>query len=153
FTSVSFECDTGVGRCQISYEVKEGQPGLGDLVLCGSPFNCHTPHEILSSLVRILVALPLRIHCLDSVNALGELRPRTVVLHQSGLLGCKPNDVEVLQRLAAAGTNIVVLADEFFRGTTGAANGVLAPFGLRMKQDGSDEPGLAREERMQRILA
>ncbi len=44
--------------------------------------------------------------------------------------------MQILQRLAAAGTNIVVLADEFSRGTTGAANRVLAPFGLRMKQVG-----------------
>jgi hypothetical protein len=151
-TSVAFECDTGVGHCQISYEILKGQPPLGDLALCDSPFDCCTTHESLSSLVRILGALPLRVHCLDSVKGLGGLQPKTIVLHQAGLLGCKPNDVEVLRRLAAAGTNIVVLADEFFRGTTGAANRVLAPFGLRMKQDGRDEPGLTREERVRRIL-
>ena len=151
-TSVAFECDAGVGRCQVSLEIREGVPRLGDLVLCGSPFNCHTDHETLSPLVRILGALPLRVHCLGSLAELGELRPRTIVLHQSGLLGCKLNEVGLLQRLAAQGVNVVVLADEFFRGTTGAANRVLAPFGLRMKQDGTDEPGLTREERVQRIL-
>lgn len=151
-TSVAFECDTGVGRCQISLEIREGQPALGDLVLCDSPFDCHTEHETLSPLVRILGALPLRVHCLDSVSELGQLQPKTIVLHQSGLFGCKPNDVELLRRLAAAGVNILVLADEFCRGTTGAANRVLAPFGLRMKQDGTGDPGLTREERVQRIL-
>jgi hypothetical protein len=151
-TSVAFECDAGVGRCQVSLEVREGQAQLGDLVLCGSPFDCHTDHETLSPLVRILGALPLRVHCLDSLAELGELRPKTIVLHQSGLLRCKAAEIERLGRLAAAGVNILVLADEFYRGTTGAANRVLAPFGLRMKQDGAEEPGLTREENVRRIL-
>jgi hypothetical protein len=151
-TSVAFECDTGVGCCQISLEIKEGLPGLGDLVLCGSPFDCCTHHFTLSPLVQMLGALPLRVHYLDSMTELGGLQPRTIVLHQTGLLACKPDDVERLARLAAAGVNIVVLADEFFRGTTSAANRVLAPFGLRMKQHGADEPGLTREERVQRIF-
>jgi hypothetical protein len=151
-TSVAFECDTGVGHCQISLEVREGKPRFGDLVLCDSPFDCVTTYESLCPLVRILGALPLRVHCLESVAELGALQPRTIVLHQSGLLGCQPNDVGALQGLAAAGVNILVLADEFFRGTTGAANRALAPFGLRMKQDGWDDPGLTREERVRRIL-
>jgi hypothetical protein len=152
-TTVAFECDTGVGRCQVSLEIKDGRPRLGDLVLCASPFNCHTSHEMLSPLVRILGALLLRVHCLNSVTELGDLQPRTVLLHQSGLVRCKPDDVEHLRRLATAGVHILVLADAFFRGTTGAANRVLAPFGLRMKQDGNDEPGLTREERLQQLLA
>jgi hypothetical protein len=57
-----------------------------------------------------------------------------------------------VEGLAAAGANVVVLADEFFHGTTGAANLVLKPFGLRMKQNGADEPGITREEKVQRIL-
>jgi hypothetical protein len=151
-TSVAFECDTGVGRCQISLEVKEGLPGLGDLVLCDSPIDCHSEHATLSPLVRILGALPLRVHCLNSMPELGEVQPRTIVLHQSGLLGCEPGDIEHLRRLATAGVNILVLADEFFRGTTGAANRVLAPFGLRMRPDSADDPGLTRDERVRRIL-
>jgi hypothetical protein len=151
-TSVAFECDTGVGSCQIALEVKEGQPSLGDLVFCDSPFNCHTTHESLESLVRMLNALPFRFHCLGALADLGELRPRTVLLHQSGLFGCRPNDQDLLRRLVMAGTNLIVLADEFFRGTTGAANKVLAPFGLAMKQDGTAEPGLTREEKIRRIL-
>jgi hypothetical protein len=151
-TSVVFECDSGVGYCQFSVAVREGQPTFGDLVLCDSPFDCHTDAETLSPLVRILAALPLRVHCLDSVAELGELQPRTIVLHQSGLLQCNPSDTDVLCRLAAAGVNILVLADEFFRGTTDAANRVLAPFGLRMKQDGRDEPSLSRDEKRRRIL-
>jgi hypothetical protein len=150
--SLAFECDTGVGRCQISLEIKEGPPALGDLVLCDSPFDCNIDHESLSPLVRILGALPLRVHCLDFVAELGDLQPKTIVLHQSGLLKCRPNDVEVLEQQAIRGTNILVLADEFFRGTTGAANRVLAPFGLQMRQDGADEPGLTQEERLRRIL-
>jgi hypothetical protein len=151
-TTVAFECDTGVGRCQISLQIREGRPALGDLVLCDSPFDCDTDPKSLESLVRILGALPFRVHCLDSLNELGRLQPRTIVLHQSGLLGCGPNEVDLLRGLAAAGTHFLVLADEFYRGTTGAANRVLAPFGLGMKQDGADDPGLTREERVQRIL-
>jgi hypothetical protein len=150
-TAVTFECDTGVGSCSISLQIKDGRPALGDLVLCDSPFDLYTQAEILSPLVRILDALPLRVHYLGSVSDLGDLRPRTIVLHQSGLLTCKPNDVDLLSRLAADGVNLLILADEFFRGTTGAANRVLAPFGLGMKQDGRDDPGLTREERVQRI--
>src|SRR5262249_2099054 len=127
---LAFECDTGVGHCQISLRVREGRPALGGLALCSSPFNGHTGHESLGPLVRILGALPLRVHCLDAVSELGPLQPRTVVLHQSGLLWCKPDDVERLRALAASGTNVVVLADEFYRGTAGAACRVLAPFGL-----------------------
>jgi hypothetical protein len=151
-TSVWFECDTGVGRCSISLEIKEQLPRLGDLVLCGSPFDCDTTHQSLSSLIRILGALSLRIHCLNAVSEIGELKPRSILLHQSGLLACKQDEVQVLRGLAGAGVNIIVLADEFYGGTTGAANRVLAPFGLRMKQDGTDEPGLTREERLRRIL-
>jgi hypothetical protein len=151
-TSVAFECDTGVGHCQISLEVREDRASLGDLVFCDSPFDCYTTYETLDPLVRILGALPLRTHCLRSLTDLGELQPRTIVLHQSGLLRCTPSEVELLGRLAGGGVNLLVLADEFFRGTTGAANRVLAPFGLRMKQDSSEEPGLAREERLQRTL-
>jgi hypothetical protein len=149
-TSVAFECDTGVGRCQISLEVREGRPRLGDLVLCDSPFDCTTSPESLRPLVRILGALPLRTHCLNSLDEIGELQPRTIVLHGGGLLSCKPNDLEMLQRLAVAGTNILVLADEFLVGTAAAANRTLAPFGLRMKQAGTDEPGLTQEERRRR---
>lgn len=151
-TSVAFLCDTGVGRCQVSLHIREGRPALGDLALCDSPFDCCTDDDALNSLVRILGALPLRAHYLNSVRELSDLQPRTIVLHQSGLLWCKPDGVDLLQRLAGAGTNILVLADEFYRGTTGGANRVLAPFGLRMKQDGSDQPGLTQEERVRRIL-
>ena len=55
-----------------------------------------------------------------------------------------------MQRLAESGTNIVVLADESSRGTTGAANKLLEPFGLQFLRDGADEPGLSREEKLRR---
>jgi len=152
-TTIAFKCDTGVGHCQIALEIKEGRPALPDLIWCDSPFNCTTSAESLQSLVRMLSALPFRMHYLDASSELDEFRPKTIVLHQSGLLVRQANDVEPLQRLVAAGTNLVVLADEFFGGTTGAANTILAPFGLQMKQDGSREPGLTRDEKLQRILA
>lgn len=152
-TSIRFECDTGVGSCQISLKVHDGQPALGELVLCDSPFACHTSHHSLDSLVRIAGALPFRWHCVGTVGEIGEVLPRTLVLHQGGLLRCNDGDVGTLRELVASGGNLVVLADEFFRGTTTAANRVLAPFGIRMKQDGRDEPGLSRQEQIHRILA
>jgi hypothetical protein len=149
-TSLAFECDTGVGHCPVSVEIKEGQPALGDLVFCGSPFDCCTSYEYLCPLVRMLRALPFRVHCLASLADLGGLRPRAILLHQSGLLWSRPADVARLPGLAAAGSNVVVLADEFYRGTSAAANRALAPFGLQLKQDGPDEPGVAEEERARR---
>src|SRR5262249_4202002 len=52
FTSIAFECDSGVGYCQVHFEVAEGAPALGELVLCDSPFDCHTTFESLASLLR-----------------------------------------------------------------------------------------------------
>src|SRR5262249_30999295 len=92
-----------------------------------------------------------RPHCLETLGQLDGLRPRTIVLHQSGLLRFKDAKIEMLKQLVGDGAKLVVLADEFFRGTTAAANRVLAPFGLEFKRDGSDEPGLSREERIRRI--
>jgi hypothetical protein len=152
-TSLRFECDSGVGRCQISLVIRDGHPALGDLALCTPPFGCSTSHESLRTLTRILDALPLRIHCLESPSALGALQPRVLLLHQSGLLQCTSDDVVFVEQLASSGTSVVVLADEFFRGTTSAANRILAPFGLRMKQDGTEEPGITREERSRRVGA
>jgi hypothetical protein len=149
--SLAFECDAGVGHCQVSVRIREGNPALGELILCDSPFDCHTDHESLAPLVRILGALPLRVHCINALSELGELSPRTIVLHVLGLLNCTPDEAGLLRRLVAAGSNLVVLADEFCLGTTEAANRILAPFGLRMKQHGGDEPGLTREERSRRI--
>ncbi len=149
-TSLAFECDTGVGRCQVSVEIKEGQPTLGDLVFCGSPFNGYTTHESLCPLVRMLRALPFRVHCLATLADLGGLRPRTILWHGASLVWAQSADVARLPELAAAGSHIVVLADEFYRGTSAAANRALAPFGLRLKQDGWDEPGVAQEERARR---
>jgi hypothetical protein len=152
-TSLAFECDAGVGTCQINLTVCDGQPALGDLVLCDTPFDCHTSHAELQTLARTLGALPLRVHCLDNPSDVGPLRPRTLVLHQAGLLRGSPEDVAAVERLAENGTTVVVLADEFYRGTTSGANRFLAAFGLRMKQNGTEEPGIDREERGRRVTA
>ena len=149
--SLAYECDAGVARCSVLLAVKEGTPRLGELVLCESPFGCHTDFQSQSTLARILGALPLRTHCLGSLADLGDLRPRTILLHGLGLIETDADGVELLRRLAAGGTNVVVLADELCVGTTEAANRVLAPFGLRMRRHGGDEPGLTREERSRRI--
>jgi hypothetical protein len=153
FTSLAFECDTGVGGCQISLTVRDEQPALGELALCDSPFDYGTSHESLHTLVQTLDALPLRVHCFDRLADLGELRPRTLVLHQAGVWQCTSEDVATVERLASDGTAVVVLADQFFRGTAPGADRLLAPFGLRMKSDGTDEPGLGREEQGRRILS
>lgn len=152
FASLRFECDTGVAHWPISLDICEGDPVLGDIAICSSPFDHQSGYVLLKSLVRILNVLPLRIHCLDSLTEIGQLRPRTVVLHQTGLLKCNSDDVDLLRGLVDAGGNVLVLADEFYRGTTTAANRILVPFGLKMKQDGADEPGLSDEQRLQRRL-
>jgi len=149
--SITIECDNGVATCQISVNIREGIAELGDLVICASPFDCYTSFESISALVRILNALPIRTHCLDSLCEIGDLRPRTVVLHGSGLLVCKATDAAVIERLVASGVNIILLANEFYHGTPAAANRLMAPFGMQMKQRGSDEPGIGRDEKLRRI--
>lgn len=151
FASLAFDCDAGVGRVQVRLDVADGAPRRGDVVLCGSPFYWGESSESIDSLVRILDALSVRVHCLDGLADLGPVRPRAVLLDGLGLLQGDDGDVAAVERLAAGGTTVVVLADEFFCGTTAAANRVLAPFGLQMKRRGADEPGLDREERVRRI--
>src|SRR5262249_25037931 len=96
FASLRFECDTGVAICPISLDVKEGTPRSGDIVFCSSPFDHQTPYSLLESLVRILSALRARIHCVDSIAEIGQMRARTVVLHQLGLLRLNTDDVALL---------------------------------------------------------
>lgn len=168
-TCIAFDCNngSGVGLCWVSLDIKDrpllGDRNLGDrnagdrgdLVFCGSPFDCDTADESLQSLVRILSALPLRLHCLDSLaqlSELGELRPRTIVLHRDRLLACQEADVQLLHCLASDGVNILVLADESNRNMTAAANRILAPFGMQWKRDGTEEPGIAEEELLRRIV-
>jgi hypothetical protein len=152
FASLAFECDNGIAKCPVHVSIRDGHPGLGDLVICSSPFDFRHTHHLTLSLVRILDALPFRVHCLDTLADLDGLQPKTVMVHGSGLLRSTPDDVEALKRFVGGGTNLIVLADEFYRGTTAAANRLLAPFGLQLKRDASDEPGINREEQLRRIL-
>ena len=153
-TQIVFECDTGKGFCQISLEIKDGAEAEGDLIWCDSPFDLDTTDESLESLVRILNPLPLRIHCLDSLQLshLAGLHPKTIVLHWFRLLELESKDRELLSSLVRGGVNLVVLAGQDFHGTTPAANKVLAPFGLRLMQDGTEESGITREERRRRSV-
>jgi hypothetical protein len=104
----------------------------------------------------MLTRLDFRTHFSAGLRALHDFRPRTVVLHQGGLLRIAgpeaSTDLGRLHALVAAGTNLVVLANDFFVGTVGAANAVLAPYGLRFLESGEDEAGLPREERLRRML-
>jgi hypothetical protein len=75
-----------------------------------------------------------------------------VILHGSGLLRLKEDDTEYLASLVRDGTNLIVFADEFFCGTTAAANRLLCRYDLEMLRDGTDEPGLSEEERMKRVV-
>jgi len=152
FATLVFHGDEAIGDCQVSLIIKRDKPLQGDVILCGSPLSHYTHHESLRSLIRILTSLPLRIHFIDSLRTFNWQETKVVILHQSGLLQCRPTDLEAIQSLVKAGTNLVILADEFFRGTTNAANLVLAPFGLQMMQDGSEAVGIAVHERNRRIL-
>src|SRR5262249_13998957 len=61
----------------------------------------HSGHESLASLVRVVGALPLCLHCFETLADLGGLRPRTMVLHGRGLLHCTGEGVEALRNLVA----------------------------------------------------
>ena len=150
--TLSTQCDSGTARCQIEVELRDGQPALGDMVFLDSPFDCHTSESDMHPLVRILSALDFRFHYVDSLADVRTLQPRAAVIHGSGLCSTSPDDVELLLSWAESGTNIVILADEFYRGTTDAANKVLEHFDMRMLQDGRDAPGITPEERTRRLM-
>jgi hypothetical protein len=54
--------------------------------------------------------------------------------------------------LATNGANIVILADEYFQGTTAVANQVLAPFGMQMKRIRDDGGTIGARAKRQHIL-
>jgi hypothetical protein len=130
--------------------VKEGAASLGDLAFCNSPFDDNTPYWLLKSLVRILNALPIRVHFLNSVWELEKVRPRTALLHQSSLVNANADHVNLVTGYVEQGMNVAILSDHFYRGTTAAANRILSRFDLQMKDDNPaelsiDSDGLARQ--------
>jgi len=146
------ECDTGMGRCQIGVELRDGQPALGDAIFCDSPFHCYASGDNLEPVTRVLSALDFRHHYVDRLADVSAIRPRTVLLHCTGLCSARSDDVELLLSWVENGTNIVVLADEFYRGTTAAANRILEHFDMKMLQDGTDDPNATREEKIRRLM-
>lgn len=151
FVTVGIDCNTGTSSCQISLTLKEGEPDLGDVVLCCSPFHGQSTYTEFEPLLRVLSGLDFRIHCVRAVGDVRDLQPRTLVLHGEGLIEASEEDRKLLASLVRKGMNLIVLADEFFHGTTSAANKLLAEFDMQLLRDGTDEPGITREERLRRI--
>jgi hypothetical protein len=94
--------------------------------------------------------LRFRVHWLDRLADLDGLEPVTLMLHGSGLTQASPSEIARLHHRVAGGLNVIVLADEFYKGTTRAANAVLAPFGLGIGQADALFAGASEEERIWR---
>ena len=149
--SLAIDCDTGTSGCQISLVLQDGEPSLGDIVFCQSPFSCWATGAEISALVRVLTGFDCRVHYVDGVKDIGGTRPRGIVLHGGGLLRAGPDERDMLDQLVREGTNLVVFADEFYRGTTTAGNALLSSCDMEFLSDGTDDPAMTREEKIRRI--
>jgi hypothetical protein len=151
FAFLTLECDSGRANCMLKINIRENSNSHLDLAICESVFGSFFPQELTDSMVRVLNALPYRVHHLRTLKELNDIRPRTLLLQGSGLLRSCPDEIKSLHEWVAGGLNLIVLADEFFIGTAAAANRILAPFGLRLGGSGFDELGISQEESRRRI--
>jgi hypothetical protein len=150
------ECDTGTAVLYCFLDVREGDPRNGDVVWYDSPFDAFAGYDF-RPLARALAHLDFRTHYVEDLASLDAYLPRTVVLHQGGLMrSARPEAVsarEELHTLVRSGTNLILLADDFFAGTVPAANTVLQPYGIRFLISGADEEGLSRDEANDRVVS
>lgn len=131
--SLSFEFDTGTSTVEIRAAIKIGDPRLGDLVICEKPFNGSADFGSVQTLTRFLKGLDFRIHHLDSIDQRLPRRPRTVLLHGSGLIRAARESLSTINELVQAGTNVIILADKFFLGTADAANKIGEQYGMTLR--------------------
>ena len=131
--SLSFEFDTGASSVEIRAAIKTGTPRLGDLVICDEPFDCHTDYNALQTLTRLMKGLDSRVHHLDSIAQKLPRRPRTILLHGSGLIRAARESLSTINELVRAGTNVIILADKFYFGTSDAANKIGEQFGMTFR--------------------
>jgi hypothetical protein len=133
--SLRFKCDNGIAHWPLLMDVVAGPAPLGDVAFWPSPLQYLVPYSCMKSLLRICGALPVAIHCVDSLTHIRGLALRTLVLHDSALAKVTAKEINAVLGLVGTGTNVIVLADEFFQGTVRAANQILTPFGLAMNQN------------------
>jgi hypothetical protein len=150
------ECDTGTAVLYCFLHVRDGDPRNGDVVWYDSPFDAAVGYDF-RALARALAHSDFRTHYVKDLASLDTCRPRTILLHQGGLLRtARPEAAsarEKLHALVRSGTNLILLADHFFVGTVPAANTVLQPYGIRFLINGADEEGLSRDEAYDRVVS
>jgi hypothetical protein len=151
FASLAIECDTGRSSCQISLELQDGEPAHGDIVLCDSPFSCDTTSAELAALMRVVGVLDFRVHCVNRLSDITNMLPQGIVLHGGGLIRLSQDDRDLLDHLVRKGTNLIVFADEFFRGTTSASNMLLTSYDMEFLRDGTDDFHIAQEVKIRRL--
>jgi hypothetical protein len=131
--------------------LQDGEPSHGDIVLCDSPFSCDTTSAELAALLRVVGVLDFRVHCVDKLSDIANMLPRGIVLHGGGLIQLSQDDRNLLDDLVRKGTNLIVFADEFFRGTTSASNILLASYDMEFLRDGTDDPDITQEVKIRRL--
>lgn len=174
YTEVSFTLDTGTpgpreGRFVLQHAGKRVEfscqatvlPAAAfrsRLLVLGSPFNGFEGgtkqdwaawHRLLAE-AKIAPSYVLRPRDGSWVTAADLQAADTVLLEGDGLLGLRAGDVRMLQGFVCGGGHLVCVASSFFRGTVPAANRVLAPFEMQMRN--VEPPGRIRYEPEDRQL-
>jgi hypothetical protein len=134
---LSVSCDTG--ECGVVFvgSVAPRDRVSGDIIIYPSPMCAESGTSSVISLARIAEHLPHRVHFVDNLSLIADLRPRTLLLHEGGLLAmAKPNNpyTQKLHSFVNAGMNLVILAGSGVRGTIDAANALLSPYGIRFSK-------------------
>ena len=80
--------------------IESGAPRIGDLVICDEPFDCTTDYASITSLVRVLSGLDLRVHHLWSLPKGTAPWRGTLLLHGSGLLQTAEENPQAIAALA-----------------------------------------------------
>lgn len=153
--SLRLICDAGTATVELAADIRDATPALGDLAICDEPFDCTTDLGSVMSLARLFEGLDVRTHHLGSLSALGAgtvpAVPHTLLLHGSGLKDAAKRHLATVHALPDAGTNVVILANKFFHGTTDAANRILEPWGIAFVK-GTEQGARSAEELPRRNL-
>ena len=127
---VRMEAGRRQGTFEVRALVRNGEPPRGDLVVCDEPCNAATLYPHATSLIRIVSELGMRVHHVSDLPRDWSTRPAALLLHGAGLIGAGRDRAKEVRELAEAGTNVVVLANDFYRGTVDAANAIVRPYGM-----------------------
>lgn len=130
---VRMEAGKRQGTFEVRALVRNGEPPRGDLVICNEPCDSNTLYPHTTSLIRVVGELGMRVHHLSELPEHWSTLPATLLLHQYGLMRAGRDRAKQIRGLAEAGTNVVVLADDFYRGTVDAANAIVQPYGMEYR--------------------